>query len=285
MSGKTIYLFAGVLLSITLISGCSNNHEKETSETTKQDSTQTNQEETSGKLFTLPAPMQIASAIKRSGAKYSESYLCPIKTGFSSDFSKLLNLGIYSVDLGYANVYEQKQTSLNYFSTAAKIADDIKIVGGINSETIKRFKDNIDNNDSVTRFTLGSFNNIHHNLSDNNRADEAYLIITGCFIEGVYLSAKVCEKEKNKDLLSLVGQQKLFLENLIELLSNHQEREEMPELITKLTELKQLYDSTEIRYASASEPGSKKVESVMISEEVLAKISEKVNEIRNEIIK
>lgn len=284
MSGKTIHLFAGALLSVALFSACGNNAEKETSEPPKQDSTQISSEEPTGKLFTLPAPMQIASAIKRSGVKYSESYLCPIKNGFASDFSRLLNLGIYSVDLGYANVYEQNQTSLKYFSTAAKIADDIKIAGVIDAATIKRFKENLNNKDSITRFTLGSFNNIHHNLTENNRADEAYLIITGCFIEGVYLSAKVCEKEKSKDLVSLVGQQKLFLGNLLELLSNHQERKEMPELIAKLTELKQLYDSTEIQYASATDASSKKIESVVISDENLKKISEKINEIRNNII-
>lgn len=284
MSGKTTYLFAGALLSITLFSACGSSSEKETSEAGKQDSIQTTKEATGEKLFTLPAPMQVVSAIKRSGAKYAESNLCPIKSGFSSDFSKLLNLGIYSVDLGYANVYEQKQTSLNYFSTAAKIADDIKIVGAVNTETIKKFKENINNKDSVTRFTLSSFSDIHNNLVANNRVDEAYLIITGCFIEGVYLSAKAYEKEKNKNVLTLVGQQKLFLESLIELLSNHQEKKEMPELIAKLSELKQIYDSLEIRYASAADSGTKSIESINISDEVFAKISEKVTEIRNGII-
>jgi hypothetical protein len=133
----------------------------------------------------LPAPMQIASANKKIGCQIFGKFLCPVKNGFSNDFSKLLNLGIYSADLGYANVYNQAQTSLTYFSTAAKLADDIKIVGDIDAETLKRYKNNINNKDSVTYFTLNSFNNIHNYLTANNRTDEAYLIITGCFIEGV----------------------------------------------------------------------------------------------------
>jgi hypothetical protein len=286
MSGKTTYLLAGISLTALLIfSGCGSEQEKETSENTKQDSVQTAPEEVGGKIFSLPAPMQVASAIKRSGAKYSESYLCPVKNSFTSDFSRLLNLGIYSADLGYANVYEQTQTSLTYFTTAAKLADEIKIVGDINAETIKRYKNNINNKDSVTFFTLNSFNNIHNYLAGNKRTDEAYLIITGCFVEGVYLSTMSCDKTKNKDLVSLVGQQKMFLESILELLTNHQERKEMPELITKLTELKQIYDKVEIKYASISEPGVKKMEPIAISDEALASITSKITEIRNGIIK
>jgi hypothetical protein len=236
MSEKTTSLFVGITFTTALIlSGCGNTQEKETSESTKQDTVQTTPEAAGQKVFSLPAPMQIASAIKRSGAKYSESFLCPVKTTYPNDFSKLLNLGIYSADLGYANVYNQTQTSLTYFSTAAKLADEIKIVGDIDAETMKRYKNNIDNKDSVTYFTLNSFNNIHNYLTTNNRTDEAYLILTGCFIEGVYLSTKVCEKGKSPEMLSLVGQQKLYLESVLELLQNHQEKKEMPELITKLT--------------------------------------------------
>lgn len=286
MLTKTTYLFAAILLSSTLIfSGCGSSQEKENiEETTKKDSIQTTTEQTGGKIFSLPAPMQIASAIKRAGAKYSDAYLCPIKNSFSSDFSKLLTLGVYSVDLGYANVYEQTQTSLNYFSTAAKIADDINVVGCIDAGKVKRFKDNVNNKDSLTRFTLGSFSDIHNYLSNNKRADEAYLIITGCFIEGLYLSTKICEKAKSKELVSLIGEQKTSLESLIELLSNHQEKKEIPELISKLNELKLLFDQVEIKYASIPDSKNKKMEPVMISDETLAKISVKINDIRSGII-
>lgn len=285
MLKNTTYLFAGLLSTVFIFSGCGNDPEKETTTTSvNQDSTQTDSVAKGGKIFSLPAPMQVVSAIKGSGAKYSEDYLCPIKNNFSSEFSKSLTLGIYSVDLGYANVYEQAQTSLNYFSAAAKIVADKNIVGCIDASKVKRFKDNLNSKDSLTRFTLSSFNDIHNYLVENNQVDDAYLIITGCFIEGVYISSIVCEKTKSKDMVSLVGQQKLFLESLLELLSNHQEKKEMPELFAKLSGLKQIYDQVEIKYTPIANSKNKKMEPVIVSDEALAKISEKIKEIRTGII-
>jgi hypothetical protein len=284
MTIKTNSLIAAfVLAGSILVTSCGNNQEKEANTEPKQDSVPAATEQP-GKIYTLPAPMQVATSIKNSGAKYSESFLAPIKTGFSSDFSKLLSLGIYSADLGYAATYEQTQTSINYFSTAAKIADEVKIVGAIDAETVKRYKNNINTKDSVTYYTLSSFNKIHSNLTENNRLDEAYLIVTGCFIEGTYLASKVCEKNKSKEMLSLLGQQKLFLDNIVELMSNFPDNKDIAALVAQLNELKAIYESVEIKYADIS-PGVKQIQPIAISDETLAKITAKIAEIRNAAIK
>ena len=67
--------------------------------------------------FALPAPLQIATVLKNSNASFSEKLLVPSKKKrtFSSDYSRAINLGIYTTDLGYTTLFGQRQSTLNYY--------------------------------------------------------------------------------------------------------------------------------------------------------------------------
>ena len=276
--------FSAALASGLFLFSCGNSAEKETIADAKQDSVITNNNKDTvpeTKLFSLPAPMQIATAIKNSNSKYSERILLPIAKNYTSDFDKLFHLGMYAVDLGYANVYDQRQTSINYFSTSLKLADEQKIIAISEPGIIKRFKDNVENSDSVTYFTLTSFSSIHQQLKSSSRESDAYLLLTGSYIEGVYLSCKVYEANKDKKILQLVGEQKLFLENILELLPPDENNTKMTNLISQLNDLKKLYDKVEISYTESGGKNRKVASSISISDDQFKEIQTKINMIRN----
>jgi hypothetical protein len=284
---RTIHISLLLTFSaICLFSSCGNDAEKSTTADVSQDSLNASQ---SGKddngaeeIFSLPAPMQIASAIKKNCPNYYAELLSPLKNTASSNFSKALNLGIYAVDLGYANVYDQKQTSINYFLTSVKMADELKITGAVDPSLLKLFKENINNKDSVTRYTLSSFGNIHDHLITSNRNEEAFLILTGSFIEGVYLSSKIQEINKDKNLVQLVGEQKIFLESLLSIFSSSSNKE-IGDLCTQLADLKTAYDKVDIAYVE-KEANKKNMQPIQISDDVLKQIGAKILVLRNSII-
>lgn len=283
---NSLSLFIPIAALCLFFNSCGNSEKGNTIETTQEGVMEIagSKEILENVIFSLPAPMQIASAIKRNCPQYYEELLCPLKNSASSDFSKILTLGIYAVDLGYANVYDQKQTSLNYFVTSIKLADELKIMGPLNLSTLKSFKENLDNKDSVKRYTLSSFSKIHDNLLKSNRKDEAMLILTGSFVEGVYLSSKIQDKNKDKNLMNLIGEQKLFLENLLSILPQYHDKKGVTELVAQLTDLKTTYDKIEITYKTDTDPDKKHMQSITISDEVLKQINEKITNIRNTII-
>lgn len=274
------------LITLFILSSCSNSSDK-TSEiqqgTIETPAAKTKDSANQAKLFSLPAPMQIASAIKKNCPNYFDEFLCPLKNSPPSDFEKTLMLGIYAVDLGYANVYDQKQTSINYFVASTKLADELKIMGALDPSILKAFKNNINNKDSVTHYTLSSFRSIHNNLLSNNRKDEAFLILTGSFIEGAYLSSKIQDKNKDKNLTHLIGEQKLFLENILTILPQHHDKKEMSDLIAGLTDLKTAYDKVDIKYKTETDPNNKNMEPIIISDDILKQINEKITAIRTSI--
>ena len=106
------FLMAGAFLN----SGCGNDS-KETSQSSVNDSLQKAATSTGGaKIFALPAPLQIATAIKNENIPYNEKQLTASKSSrtYSSDYMRALNLGVYTIDIGYSVVYNQRQTALNY---------------------------------------------------------------------------------------------------------------------------------------------------------------------------
>lgn len=280
----------GFIIIALILSSCNNNTQKvsETAEGTLQSLTEKNDNSIQqNEVHSLPAPMQIANAIKTTNAAYSESFLLPLNNddAATSDYTKTLVLGMCAVDLGYATVYEQKQTSINYFSSSVKTADELKIMGPIDPGIIKRYKENINNQDSLTSYTLSTFKKIHANLLSNNRTEDAYLILTGSFIEGLYLSGKIYEKGKDKNLVNVIGQQKIFLESLTKLLPQYNDKKEIADLIIQLNDLKSIFDQVEITYKSSSnEPNSKEMLPVDISDETLNQIIYKITTIRNSLI-
>ncbi len=283
---KSSYVAPIAFVALIAFNSCGGNSDNVTNITENKVDAEKKDADSAGqtKVYSLPAPMQIASAIKKTNPKFIDGITSPIRTDFTSDFNKIINLGIYAVDLGYSNVYEQNQSSLNYFTAAAKIADELRILGAFDPGYVKRYRDNSNNKDSVMLFTLRSFNNIHEYLINNNRTDDAYVLLTGSFIEGAYLSSKIQNQNKDKALVQVIGQQKLFLESILELLAVYKDKKEINDLITELTELNQIYAGITITYSTTTDINTKKIEPLAISEEGLKQIGDKLTAIRNSLV-
>ncbi|MFH1321569.1 MAG: hypothetical protein ABII90_13075 [Bacteroidota bacterium] len=80
------------------------------------------------RVFILPTPLQVASALKVYNIPYKPVLIdASREVEYYSNFSKSLNLGINTIDLGYATIYEDRQTSLNYLKNIEQLMNDLDI--------------------------------------------------------------------------------------------------------------------------------------------------------------
>lgn len=107
-------------------------------------------------------------------------------------------------------------------------------------------------------------------------------ILSGSYIEGLYLSLHFKEIPENRVLRNLIGQQKLFLENIIELLQYTEEKPETVALLVKLMSIKKEFNAISVVY---DDSGNGKI-AVKCSVDLhqLASLLNKVIEVRNKII-
>jgi len=280
------YLYLLLPFSICLITSCQST-QTETGDKTNITSDSLNGNEGEVTLYSLPAPMQIPSSIKEANPVFYKDILVPDKNpgaSFSSSFKKALNLGVFGVDMGYATVYEQGQTSINYLSNVVRLADELNITGSIDPQVVDQYKNNLTKKDTLSYLILKSFNDINTKLTESNRNDIAILILTGSFIEGVHLTTAIYAKQKSPVIANLIGQQKLFLDNILEILPQYNSDEEIKNLNTQLAELKPVYDSIQFKVSQKDET-TKKIDDIDISDDQIAIITQKISSIRSQIIK
>ena len=237
------------------------------------------------KIFAMPAPLQIASLIKLSNAHYKEGLTIPSKEGrtFSSDYIRALNLGMYSVDVAYASVYDQRQSALNYYETLSELLKDLNFASNIAPQQISRFKANIENSDSLFVIISESFNVWQNYYQNDNREDIGLYVMAGSYIEGLHLALNSPELKMSSYFNSVIGQQKLFLDNILELSNYMDKKPDFDDLYEKLGSLQEIFLQFNVKEGVTK--SGKPTIVCDYSEKDVQVLSKKVKEIRNSWLK
>lgn len=278
--------FTGII-TLTSVSfflfSCGGENKKEPETANVEDSSQTATDTSAlSQLYSLPTPMLMASAIKNMKGNYNESYIAPVLANLSkakgTESEKAFALGAYSVDLGYAAMFNQPQVAFKLFGASAQIARSLNIEGEITQPTVDRMKANLGNQDSVTQIVLATFNRIHNSLYDHERKPVALHIIAGAYIEGAYLALKTYSTTKNEEIRQVIGEQKVFLENIAELAKQENMDGKNDDLIAKFDGLMKAYESVNIKVENA------KISKIELSDKDFESIQKSIEDIRNSII-
>ncbi len=198
----------------------------------------------------IPSPLEISFLIRDLGIKYDKSILNSTDNiaNYNTSYRQALNLGIYSTDLGYANIYEQTQDALIYLTSVKRMADDLRIGQFFDFQTIRDLATNSNNLDSLLLVTNTNLERINDHLQENGRADMTILILTGGWLEALYLTCEVAKKQPNELLKNRIGEQKIILDQLLLLLSFYEEKASIKKLIDDLNELQTIYNNVKITY-------------------------------------
>lgn len=246
-------------------------------------------------LFTLPSPYQASYSIKNSNVDYNKSLLNPPDhvSNYTTNFQQAINVGIYGTDLGYLNIYDQVPDVISYFTVIKKLSQELGIHNALQMNIIDKIEKNIDNQDSLLFYLTGTYRQFDSYLKSNNRKDIGVLIITGGWIESVYILSHCAVDSKNRQLINRLGEQKHPLDNLIEILSPYYYlSKDFSILIDELVDLAYEFDGIIYSYTyeqSEVNPEKKHTlvkskSNVIISEYHLKTIANKISSIRNKII-
>lgn len=247
-------------------------------------------------IHSIPSPIELSSMIQSTGADYNSAYLNPTSNleKYSGDFQKALNLGTYGVDLGYMYIYEKTLPSIDYILSIRNLATDLKVDQFFDFNALKKLSQSGKNIDSLIDMTTRSFLHMNSYLRDQKRARISVLIVTGTWVEGMYLATQIANKKANKELYDRVGEQKAVLDNLLLILDVYKNAPEFANLASKFQNLKKIFEGITISY-TYGKPKAKEVNgelviedqstsTVTISADQVKALAEEVSAIRNSII-
>lgn len=244
----------------------------------------------------VSSPIEMAALIKEMGVPFSTKYLATTDyvDKYNTSFKMAYNLGVFGADLGYLNIYDKSNQVVDYLTAINRLADGIKVGQFFDFETLKRLATSRESIDSLMYISVSSFNNMDSYLRENSRGHLSALMITGTWVEGMYLVTQVANEKSNPELIERIGEQKVNLNNIMLILDNYKEHGQISEIIETLTELKEIFDGVEITY-EIGEPETvvengmimivqNEKSIVNISDEQLNKIISKTKQIRNKLI-
>jgi len=244
----------------------------------------------------ISSPVEMAAMIKDLGVPFSNRYISPTDRvgNLTTSFQQSLNLGIYAGDLGYLNMYNKTSAVIDYLTAIKTLSDAIKVGQFFDFSTLKRLATNSKNLDSLMYISVHSFNQMDKYLHSNNRTNLSALMVTGVWIEGLYLGTQVYKTTPNKELADRIGEQKLTLEQLMLILEKYQKDKQYTRLLEELQLLKELFKSVNI-YIKKGDPQMIEVNGeltfiggdisiVEMTPEVLTSIITTTEQVRNRLI-
>ena len=221
-----------LLVSIILISSCTENTpEQEESSSTPTDTSESttfsnNLSEDEARILTLPTPIQFAALMSAYGIPYNQELLIPIDEtrAYSSNFTRSICSGFCAINLGYSAIAGDNVNSIKYFEHMSNLLNEMSVQTYPANEVQKRFGDNIESPDSLSKIILETYDKAHKYLIANEQEKEGFLILAGSYIAGLELVSKAYLagnfKRRKQVFHNIYSQNQIFLNNLMEVSSN-----------------------------------------------------------------
>lgn len=266
---KTIYLFSALFL---LSCGGTEKTEEIISEEEKDTSFSEESKFNAQNVFnSLPDRTIILKLIDESKLEYNPDLLNnPTSVNnYALEAVKAVNLGIYGSDLSIASSFNQTQESMLFLKCVNVLATQLGVSAAFDQQIFERIDANETNKDSVIEIVTGAFRRVDEILKMNNRPATAAIILSGCWIEGLYVSCKLAQNTEAQSIVKTIVAQKESLKNLIVMLENVT-LDENSKFI--LSDLQNIYKSFEIAETQTE-----------FDKKTIASITKQISDLRNKI--
>ncbi len=244
----------------------------------------------------VSSPIEMSALIKEIGTPFSIDYLATTDfvDRYNTSYQMAFSLGVFGADLGYLNIYDKNTQIVDYLTSINKLADGIKVGQFFDFTTLKRLATSRENLDSLMYISVNSFNQMDSYLRDNQRGHLSALMITGIWVEGMYLATQVVKVNPDPLLQERIGEQKLNMNNLFLILNPYKSQKPIQDMIDVLNGIKVEFDQVEITYKMGEPETIEKEGMIMIvqnersivhvTDAQMENIIRKTEEVRNKLI-
>ena len=256
-----IKLVFSTLIAIGLASCGSSSSDKDKNSSEFKEAEESLKDQIEEVIYNIPSPSEIPYLLQATGAEFNESLVNPrtkVDQYASRTDKAALNLGVYAADIGYLSSYDKTQEAIDYLNSTKTLADNLGIIGSFDVEILQKFEANISNKDSLTHLLDRTMKKAENYLADDNRNKLSALVVTGSFVEGLYVATGLV-KSYPKDLLPndsrnlvltpiirVVLDQKKSVSDLVKMLSSVEQTEPVTTIISDLKALEAAYNGLNI---------------------------------------
>lgn len=281
-----------VFLSLSFLAACGGSNEHSAEAT--HEATETVAAVDSAKdveSYNIPSPFETFAVLKLANANFDKTILNPVDhvTKYSSNFSKAINLGVYSADMSYCFMHKQNQEFNNYLKNVNTLTNSLGIDGSYGEGTAKRLQANSNNLDSLMQISTEASLYADSYLKENQRQNTTVTVAFGAWMEGLHIMTSVANKKPSEIVNGLITDQKTVIKNMIKMLEQFPNDNDMSGLLTDLKDIQTIFDS--LKAIEHKTDGHEKEAIVSVgnntsyelSKEQLKALTEKITALRNKL--
>ncbi len=197
-------------------------------------------------VYPIPTPFEVTQMLQSSGTAYIADITNKIENAdnYFKEKSKALNLGVYGADLAYASTYNQAQAIRDILVASKKLSDQLGLSAIIDQKIVERIEQNIDNADTLYKIVNNTYYDTFNKLNAENKGALAMLVISGAWIESIYLSTQLALTSVDKEVLAnKIAEQKFVVNSLIPILEQYKaDNQDIAEVIEVMKKFKNVFD-------------------------------------------
>ena len=168
--------------------------------------------------FVPPSPIQIASILRKANMPYEDGLTNPIENAdnYASQYKQSLNFGVYACDLAYCVTNNKSTEAAEYLKTVKKMSAKVGLSAVFDNESlIKRFENNIGNQDSVMSLLFDIQILTDDYIQDNELRDLSVIYFTGAWVEGMNIGTHTIVGNTDHKISVLLSEQMTIAESII----------------------------------------------------------------------
>lgn len=160
-------------------------------------------------IYPLPTSAEVIKLINDLGLAYMIGISNPVEnaSGYLTNKSRAINIGIYGADLSYATLYNMQQDIINYLDAVRVLANELNMSQVYDENLYTSIRNNIDSKDTLVTILQEAFNKTYAHLNDNDQKSLALLVVGASWVEGMYITTHISES-----VYDVEGIVKVFLE-------------------------------------------------------------------------
>jgi hypothetical protein len=241
----------------------------------------------------IPPATEIPYLLEQTGAEFNQNLVNDRRKvdTYTEQDKAALNLGVYSADIAYVASYEKTQQTIDYLNTCKSMAEKLGITGSFDAELIKKIEDNIGNKDELAKLINETLKKADQYLQEGKRSELSALLVTGAFVEGLYMSTGIVksypknllpEDKKNlvlTPLMKVIINQKESVSEVAKMLSAVNQTGSVPAILNDMKALETSYKALDIADKIAGNKGA-----LALSDKNLEEITRLVEKLRGDIV-
>lgn len=243
----------------------------------------------------LPPPSIVPNTLMKLGSEYDPDLVNSIDKieAYQTDEDKAaLNLGVYATDVGYQVAYQQVEESLSHMEALQRLAETVGVSTAFDISLMEDYEKSMNDPDALTKLLNETMLLAEKRLESSDRLGMAALVLSGSFVEGLYLVINIIEEyegaglsaqernEKLQPLVKIILEQRKPLDDVIALMKDIPNHGGVTGMISELEILKILYDNDLSEIEEAMDGDTNYV----IPPDMLRDITSEVKRIRQEIV-